>query len=463
MSLQYTPVDEYSSIYDSLQATFAKGTALPLAWRKHQLLQVARMGQENKDAFISALKADLNRPVMETLVELGSAVERAILSAQQLDEWAQPEMVTVPEWQQSWLPTIYKTLLGVVLIISPWNYPVLLALQPLIGAIAAGCPSVLKVSEIADNSASLMTDLLPKYLDPSAFRIINGGPTETTRLLEFKWDHIFYTGNGRVGRIVAAAAAKHLTPITLELGGKSPVFIDDKTDLKVAAQRILWGKTTNAGQICIAPDYVLVPRGSQEALLDVLKEELRSFYPDGALTALGSVPQPMWSPVEKLTSNVLLSNLHCSKDVSPHDVLLEDEIFGPFLPLVPVDDLQEALEYINARPHPLALYVFTHDPQVKQSYPARSGSIIFNDTFQQVAVSGLPFSRIGESGYGSQTMKYTYDRFTHLRSSVDIPLQAEQSLGARYPPYSAENTKIIGVAADLKIPMSNSVDGIVNA
>ncbi|TFY54872.1 hypothetical protein EVG20_g9533, partial [Dentipellis fragilis] len=260
---QPTPISALPEIYETLQKSFRSGLARPLAWRKHQLHQLARMAQENKDAFVTALKADLNKPALETLLgEVGPIIERSIKSAEQLDEWAKPEPVQVKAaWQQSWGSTLYKTPVGVVLVIAPWNYPMVLSLQPLIGAIAAGCTAVVKPSEISSHYSQLLAELFPKYLDPSAYRVINGGVEETTEVLKLKWDHIFYTGNGRVARIIAAAAAKHLTPITLELGGKSPVVVDPNYDLKIAAKRTF----------------------AQDAFVEALKEVYSQFYPDGPL------------------------------------------------------------------------------------------------------------------------------------------------------------------------------------
>ncbi|KAI0060490.1 aldehyde dehydrogenase [Artomyces pyxidatus] len=453
--LQYTSLDEIQSTYDDLQKTFRAGKARPLAWRQHQLRQLLLMLNENQQAIVGALQADLNKPAAESLLgEVGAGIRTAERTLARVEEWVKPELVAVDEWQQSWSPTINKTPKGVVLIISPWNYPFILNIQPLIGAISAGCPAVLKPSEISAHTSALLADLIHKYLDNSTYRVVNGAVKETTYLLELKWDHIFYTGNSKVARIIATAAAKHLTPCTLELGGKSPVVVDAAhTDLKLAAKRILWGKTTNAGQICVAPDYILIPRDAQDAFIEALKEAYSTFHPGGALgsDSYGSIVSKghydrLQDLIKRTTAKPVIGGGSDGqrtieptvyRDVTQGDALLEGEIFGPLLPLVPVDNIQEAIEFINERSHPLALYVFTDDPEVKQAFVEQtlSGSLVFNDVFQHLSVGELPFQGIGESGYGAQHLKYTFDGFTHHRATVDIPFSAEPILARRYPPY----------------------------
>lgn len=458
--------DEIDAAYGTLQATFQSGTTRSLSWRKHQLNQLVLMLRENIEPIVQAFSVDLRKPRAEVLGgEIGPIVRRAIQSAAQLDEWASDERPQVVEWQRAWSATILKRSKGVVLVISPWNYPMFLSLQPIIGAISAGCPAVLKPSEIGPGVSSVLADLFPKYLDPSAYRIINGGVAETTYLLKLKWDHITYTGNGTVARIVARAAAEHLTPLTLELGGKSPVVVDaNTTDLKIAAKRILWGKFMNAGQICVAPDYVLIPRSAQDAFVEAIKEAAAELRIDDALASdsyasivSGGHYKRLRSLMTRSLGNVVVGGSTDDekrritptvyRDVKEGDSLLEGEIFGPLLPIVPVDDIRQAIEYINAHPHPLVLYAFTGDADIKQALrdETRSGGLHFNDVVQHMSVDVLPFSGIGESGYGSQTLKYTYDEYTHLRSSVDIPLAHEPQLSVRYPPYTQAATQLLGV------------------
>ncbi|KAH0833838.1 aldehyde dehydrogenase [Lanmaoa asiatica] len=491
--------DTLHQIRETLRATFKTGVTRPLAWRKHQLYQLARLVQNEADALCDALAKDLSKPRVEVLMtEIGAIVERATKSAEQLDAWAMPEHPEVPDWQKGWKPTVFKAPKGTVLIISPWNYPVILTFQPLIGAIAAGCCAVLKPSEAVPHVSQLFADLLPKYLDPSAYRVVNGAVQEATKLLELQWDHIFYTGNSRVARIVASAAAKYLTPLSLELGGKSPVLVDSAYDMDLAAKRILWGKCNNAGQICVAPDYILVPWTKQDELVQGFKKAYKSFFPDGALgdSHYGSIVNKMHfdrlsslldrTKGEKITDVIQGRKDAARKRIEPTvvthvkdgDALMEEELFGPILPIIPVDTLDEALAIINARPHPLVLYAFTEDAIVKQkrwlfSSPVcvfrltrhfiviketQSGGIVFNDTFQQLAVNELPFAGVGESGYGYQIMKYTYDTFTQLRGSIDMPKEAESFLQLRYPPHGPDAVKALTGAVHLPIPRSTPND-----
>ncbi|KAG8215120.1 Aldehyde/histidinol dehydrogenase [Butyriboletus roseoflavus] len=466
-----------SWIRETLQATFKTGVTRPLAWRKHQLYQLARLVQDETDAICGALAKDLSKPRVEVLfAEIGAIVERATKSAEQLDTWAKPEHPEVPDWQKGWKPTILKAPKGTVLIISPWNYPVILTFQPLLGAIAAGCCAVIKPSELIPHLSQLIADLLPKYLDSSAYRVVNGAVQEATKLLELQWDHIFYTGNNRVARIIASAAAKYLTPLSLELGGKSPVLVDPAYDMDLAAKRILWGKCNNAGQICVAPDYVLVHWTKQAELVQGFKKAYKSFFPDGALgdSHYGSIVNELHfdrlsSLLDRTKGEKVTDVLEGRKDaarkrieptlvinVKDGDSLLEEELFGPILPIIPMDGLGEAIAFINARSHPLVLYAFTEDPIFKQQLidETQSGGIVFNDTFQQLAVNELPFAGVGESGYGCQVMKYTYDAFTQLRSSIDIPKEAEPFLQLRYPPHAPEAVEALTSAAYLPIPRS---------
>ncbi|KAI0280173.1 aldehyde dehydrogenase [Russula aff. rugulosa BPL654] len=458
-------IEDIDEAYKSLQATFRAGITRPFSWRKHQLNQVILMLRENIEAIAQTSATDLQKPRQEIIVgEVGIVIRRAIQCVAQLDEWASDGTVPLEDWQQNWSAALLKRPKGVVFIISPWNYPILLSFQPLMGAIAAGCPAVLKPSEISPATSFLLADLFPKYLDRSAYRVINGGVPEVTYLLKLKWDHITYTGNGVVARIIAKAAAEHLTPVTLELGGKSPVVIDpNTTNLKIAAKRVLYGKTLNAGQICIAPDYVLIPRSAQDEFVEAIKEAAVELRHDSVLTSdyssiiSDSHFKRLRNMMTKSSAEIVLGGNYDEqerriaptvyRDVKEDDSLLEGEIFGPILPIVPVDDIRQAIEYINAHPHPLVLYAFTEDPEIRQAFrdETRSGGLHFNDVVQPATVDGLPFAGVGESGYGCQALKYSYDEFTYLRASVDIPLAAEPHISVRYPPYTPALTEALTV------------------
>ncbi|KAJ6471938.1 aldehyde dehydrogenase [Mycena sanguinolenta] len=484
--MQSTPISEIDGIRATLGTTFKGGVTLSLEWRKQQLLQLARMVQDNAPAFAEAVAKDMSKPKFEMYFgEIAAIVQRSLISAENLEEWAKPNVVDVPDWQKPWSPTIHKSAKGVVLIIAPWNFPMTLSLQPFIGAIAAGCCAVVKPSEAAPHYAALLAELIPKYLDFSAFKVILGGVPETTKLLELQWDHIFYTGNSRVGRIVATAAAKHLTPLTLELGGKCPVIVDPATDVAIAAKRTLWGKAQNCGQVCVAPDYVLVPRAHQDAFIAAIKESCSQFFPDGSLASdsISRIVSPehhsrLMDLLNRTKGEVVMGGksqdlkieITVVKNVSADDSLMEGyatlhfslnrpliayrEIFGPILPIVPVDSIQDAINFVRERPHPLVLYAFTENPKVKTQILKEtfSGSLVFNDTFQQLAVGEIPLGGVGESGHGKQVLKFTFDEFSYERGSIDLPKEAEPFLGFRYAPYTEENLKIIAAGAFMPIP-----------
>ncbi|PPQ71655.1 hypothetical protein CVT26_010574 [Gymnopilus dilepis] len=471
----YTPICEIPKIYHGLKETFGTGLTKPVSWRRCQLLQLARFVKENADAMADAVALDLGKPKQEFMMtEVSASIERSLIAADQVAEWAKPEAVTpAKEWQKGWNPRIEKHPKGVVLIIAPWNYPMVLNLQPLIGAISAGCCALLKPSEIAPHFSSFLAHNLGNYLDPNAYRVALGGVPETTRILEFKWDHIFYTGNSRVGRIIASAAAKHLTPTTLELGSKSPVIVDSTADIQLSARRILWGKVTNAGQICVAPDYILAERSILPALLDALKEEYRSFYPEGPFKSSSYGRIVSDAHVERLkgvlgrTNGQIVLGGKWSEDqgkrgleptfvvdVKPGDSLLEEELFGPILPIVAVESLDEAIGYVNARNHPLVVYIFSSDEGNKRKIIDNtvSGSVAVNDVFFQLAVNELPFGGVGESGYGRQVLKYSFDNFVYLRSITDTPYADEPNFQARYPPYTKESYDLFAAILQTPIP-----------
>ncbi|KAJ7909225.1 Aldehyde/histidinol dehydrogenase [Mycena leptocephala] len=475
MSLKYTTVEKLQEGYAELKKSFQAKKTLPLEFRRAQLLQLARLFQENNASLCAAVYSDLGRHKLEcSFPEIAPIVASAIRAADSLEEWHKPEKPEVEEWRSSWDTTIYTSPKGVVLIIGPWNYPYGTMILPLIGAIAAGCTCIVKPSEFNPTVAQLLADLFPKYLDQAAYRIVNGAAAETTALLELRWDHIFFTGSGRVGRIIAAAAAKNVTPLTLELGGKSPVFIDTgNTDIELAAKRILWGKQQNCGQLCVAPDYILVPRAHQDAAVEAFKKAYRTFWPHpkGALDPLSEMGAILniqhHARLTELLRRTKGNVVHGGSsegtrridptlvaDVGLDDVLMEDEIFGPIIPIVPVDDVNEAIEIIRGRPSPLVIYVFTDSEETKNKFleSTSSGTLVLNDTFTQLGVYEMPFGGQGESGYGSYMGKSSFNTFVHRRSYINVPPAAEPFLQLRYPPYTEEALQALSAPAFVKIP-----------
>jgi aldehyde dehydrogenase (NAD+) len=348
-----------------------------------------------------------------------------------------------------------------VLVIGPWNYPVQLVLAPLVGAIAGGNTAAIKPSEVAEHTSRALARLLPRYLDPSAYVVVEGGVVETTALLEQRWDHIFYTGNGIVGRIVMTAAAKHLTPVTLELGGKSPVIVDASANLDVAARRIVWGKYTNAGQTCIAPDYVLVDKRVEAPLLARIADTVRDFYgtdPRGSADLGRIVNERHFDRIARLADadgagEVVVGGDRdrttryyaptALRNTDPNAPIMQEEIFGPVLPTLPVDDLDDAIGFVTARDKPLALYVFADDPVARDEVIDRttSGGVCVNATLFHLAVPGLPFGGVGESGMGAYHGRSTFDTFTHRKSVLTRPTRPDPSVA--YPPYSPLKARLL--------------------
>jgi aldehyde dehydrogenase (NAD+) len=277
----HTDIANIAGMAASLRASYNAGTTRPLEWRRHQLEQMVKMLDENEAAFSDALRIDLGKPTVEGFITDIAFVTGEVKSMiKNLKKWNKPERVSSPIVTQPAKSRRIPEPLGVVLVIAPWNYPVQLLLVPAAGAIAAGNAVMMKPSEVSGATSALLARLVPQYFDSSAVGIVEGGVAETTELLAQHWNHIFYTGNGTVGRIVMAAAVKHLTPVTLELGGKSPVIVDESANLRVSARRIAWGKWLNAGQTCIAPDYVMVHEKVRAEFVDELQKAVTSFYGD---------------------------------------------------------------------------------------------------------------------------------------------------------------------------------------
>ncbi|KAG8993792.1 hypothetical protein FRB94_010371 [Tulasnella sp. JGI-2019a] len=465
--LAYTPVEDIQKIHDRLLNGFKSRKSRSIEYRKQQLAQLAYMLQDNHERFEHAFKLDFRRHLIDShLAELGSTHSAIVGCINNLDEWTQTKPIPFNINAYFMSPKVRKEPKGVVLLIAPFNYPVLLGIGPMATAIAAGNAVVLKPSELNIATDALVAELFPKYLDPDMFAIVNGSIKETQKLLELRWDHIMFTGSPKVGKIVAEAAAKHLTPTTLELGGKSPVFIDGSAkgkNLKLAARRLAWGRFMNCGQTCVAPDYILVPRDCQAEFIKEIKNALESMYPSsqggprqsesyGRIISIGQLDR-----IKRLldgTKGKIVAGGESDReerflaptivsDCDGADSLMSEEIFGPVLPIVPVDSVEEALAFVNAREHPLSVMVFSNDDNFKQ-YVAdhtQSGSIMANECLFQAACEGLPFGGVGQSGYGNHVGKYGFETFTYSRASMDSPAWLDMKIlyGSRYPPFRKED------------------------
>ncbi|KAM0756665.1 aldehyde dehydrogenase [Meredithblackwellia eburnea MCA 4105] len=466
-TLEYTNIDDIKGFHSTIQATFRSGKTRDIEWRKKQLNQLGFMVQDNEDAFCKALTADLGRPSFETVVGELQPVKGEINEAySHVASWSKPRKVkTSMVWALA-SATVTPQPKGIALVIGTWNYPITLTLGPLIGAIAAGCPAIIKPAEQNPATATLLATLIPKYLDTSAYIVVNGAVDQATALLKLRYDHIFYTGSGNVGKIIAKAAAEHLTPVTLELGGKSPACVFDDANIEVVARRIMWGKWANSGQICISPDYIMCTKSMQPKLIAAFEKVLKSFSGGKDLTTNDDFSKIV-SPVHFERLSKLLNatdgevaiggktnkennkiEVTIVKDVKKGDGLLQGEIFGPILPIMVVEDKDEMINYINDHDNPLALYVFTQS-KANRDYifnNTRSGTFVQNDVVIQFTVQGLPFGGAGQSGYGNYHGKHSFDTFSHERASAAVPTWMEVALASRYPPYTPEKLKMLLMA-----------------
>lgn len=427
---------------------------MPVSLRKKRLEDLRRSILKNETLINQALKTDLGKSEFETYAtETGFIIEEIGYILKHIDCWIKPKKVKTPLTLFPGKSRIYYEPYGVVLIISPWNYPFQLCLSPLLGAIAAGNKVVVKPSEYAAETAKAVKTVLSEVFPETEVTVVEGAVEETKILLKQKFDYIFFTGSTAVGKVVMQAAAEHLTPLTLELGGKSPCLIAEDADIALAAKRCVWGKFLNAGQTCVAPDFVLVPEKKQDEFISHIKSYLEKFYGHSISTShdypriinqrhfdrLKSLLDPTKIAVtgeenreERYFPPTVLKN------VSWNDKVMEDEIFGPLLPVIPYKDINEAIGKIRSLPKPLAFYIFTKNDELKSSVMDKVsfGGGCVNDTVVHLANPNLPFGGVGPSGMGSYHGRKTFETFSHHKSvyeqntMVDIPL--------RYPPYKGK-------------------------
>ncbi len=464
MAAAPTPVPQFDverlpDLVARLRESFENGRTRPLAWRREQLGRLRDLVSEQAQTLVEALQADFGKPTLEAYAaDVGSVKGEVALALKNLRTWTRPERVPTPASLQPARSRLVREPLGLVLVIAPWNYPVQLLLSPLVGALAAGNAAVLKPSEVTPHTSAALAELVPRYLDGEAVALVEGGVEETSALLEQRFDHIFYTGSTRVGSLVMAAAARHLTPVTLELGGKSPCLVDRDVDLPVAARRIVWGKFLNAGQTCIAPDYVLVHESRERELLDAMVGTLQEFYgsephatPDLArivddrhhkrLTGLLSEGEIVCGgdvdPSTRFISPTIL------RDVPPDAPIMQDEIFGPLLPVLTVPDMDAAVRFVREREKPLALYVFTNDRAVEEQVVTEtsSGGVCVNGTLWHLANPALPFGGVGPSGMGAYHGRHTFETFSHRKPVVTKGRRFDPRM--IYPPYGRWKTALV--------------------
>lgn len=442
-----------------LRNTYATGKTRSLQWRIQQLQQVKKMTLDNEDKIREALLADLGKCQLEAWsAEISYIATEVDHTIKHLKKWMKPRKVKTPLVAMPGKSYIQPEPLGVALIIGAWNYPWQLVIAPYVAALSAGNCAILKPSELAANTSRLMAELVPKYLDGDAVAVVEGGVEESTELLKQRFDHILYTGGEAVGKIVMRAAAEHLTPVTLELGGKSPCIVDKSANLDVSVARIAWCKWMNAGQTCVAPDYVLVDESVKDTFIAKLQQKIREFYGEDASKSADYariINERHWSRIMGLLdgqsiitggngeqeSRFIAPTLVSEPD--PESALMQQEIFGPVLPVLTYRKLDEAVHFINQRPKPLAMYIFSKDKSVSQSVlqQTSAGSVCVNDGMMFMTNQDLPFGGVGTSGMGSYCGQAGFDTFSHLKAVMERSFALD--VDVRYPPYNDKKLKML--------------------
>lgn len=433
---------------------FRSGATLPLEFRLAQLRSLYRGIKRFEPQILKALRSDLGKSAEESYMsEIGMCLTEIRHTARHLREWSRPQRVPTPLMHFPGSSRIVREPRGVCLIIAPWNYPFLLAVGPMISAIAAGNCVTLKPSEYAPATAAVLEKMLDVCFEGRFCRTVTGGAEVSAVETARPYDMIFFTGSTAVGRKVMAAAAQNLTPVVLELGGKSPCIVDETADLSVAAARIIWGKCLNSGQTCVAPDYVLVARSRKDALIREMQKAICRFYGEDPcensayprivnerhfdrLAAMLPEDPAVGGRVDRESLKIEPTLIETTlNDQSP---LMTEEIFGPLLPIVPYDNIHEALGYILSRPRPLALYLFSRNRKLQrrvvETIPFGGGCI--NDTISHITTPYLPFGGTGDSGMGAYHGRCGYETFTHAKSILSKPFRPD--LPVRYPPLTGK-------------------------
>lgn len=449
---------DVKGILDRQRTFFRSGKTRSLDFRLNQLKALRMALGRFEERLLEALKADLGRPTFEGFYTETMFTEEEIVAAEHgLAEWMEDREVATPVLVQPARSFIRPEPKGVVLVIAPWNYPVQLALAPIIAAVSAGNCVVVKPSELAPACSRVLTALIADTFDPGFITAVEGGVDVSDALLAEAWDHIFFTGGTGIGRIIMEKAAKHLTPVTLELGGKSPAFVTKHAKVEHAAHRIAWSKSVNAGQTCVAADYALVDRAVYDKFVAAYRkslteryganprvspdfariintrhfERLRGYLGDGQVLIGGETDE-----TERYIAPTVLGEVRLDSAV------MRDEIFGPILPIIAVDSVDEALAVTQARPHPLAMYVFSdnHAERERLLQAQTSGGVVINDTMYHLANSSLPFGGIGQSGMGAYHGRVGFDTFSHLRAVMVRRMHFENPLTT--PPYKTSRQTV---------------------
>ncbi len=456
-----TETETIPGVVAAIRHSFHSGRTRPIEWRKRQLDGLLRVLEEGGDQLVAAMQADFGKPEVEAYAtDIAFTVTDVKYIRKNFAKWAEPRKAKLRLKDKPGSGAIHPEPLGVSLVIAPWNYPVQLLVAPMAASLAAGNAVIAKPSELTPETSRVLTQLLRANLDPEAVAVLEGGVDVSTALLEERFDHIFFTGSTAVGKVVARAAAEHLTPTVLELGGKSPAIVTTEADIDIAAHRMAWGKFLNAGQTCIAPDYVLVDRSRKDALVDALVAAIGEFYGDDPSTS-GDFTQivndrhvqrleglleghggtvvcggSLNSDTRKLAPTIIV-------DPDPESALMQEEIFGPVLPILVVDSVDEAIAFVNGRDKPLALYVFSSDSSEAEAIVAgtSSGGVCVNHTLFHITPPELPFGGVGASGQGRYHGQSGFDGLSNLKPVLTKPTKPEISM--MYPPYTGLKSRIL--------------------
>ena len=443
------------SIFQSQQAFFRSQQTKEIVFRKRQLLKLKGLLKANEDKLYEAIYEDFAKSKFDTYTtELSIMYSEIDYFLKNISRLSKPVRVKTNMINFPGKSRIYYEPLGCTLIIGAWNYPYQLTLLPVITAVAAGNTCIIKPSELPANTMKVMAEIINNNFPPEFLYVVQGGVEETTELLKFPYDKIFFTGSTIVGKIVYEAAAKNLTPVTLELGGKSPVIVTKSADLRIAAKRIVWGKFLNAGQTCIAPDYLLVEECVRERLLELIKERIESSnYVDGSENYVKIINKRNFERVVKMIDSTKVvygggfnqETLYIQPTIMDNvgwsDAVMQEEIFGPLLPVIGFTDFEEVLDKILSFEKPLSAYLFSNEEKQKSSFVSKLsfGGGCINDTIMHIANDKLPFGGVGNSGIGNYHGKFGFMAFSHQKPVFEKPNKGEFDL--KYPPYTDSKKK----------------------
>lgn len=448
---------DFHDLIEKQREYFEQGNTRDLGFRISMLRKLQRALKERENLINAAMEQDMNKCPSEVyMTETGMVLEELRFHIKHLSSWMSKKRVLTPMAQFPASSFVLPEPYGVALIMSPWNYPIQLCLEPLIGAISAGCTAVVKPSIYAAATSHVIAQILGEIYPPEYIAVVEGGREQNSALLTERFDYIFFTGSPEVGHVVMESAAKYLTPVTLELGGKSPVIVDKTANIKIAARRIAFGKVLNAGQTCVEPDYLLIHKDIKDDFINAYEAALKEFFPDGTMTDMNTIiNEKHFERVSGLlhSGRVVLGGKTDRErlfveptlldEVSYDSPIMQEEIFAPILPMITYTDIRECINYIVKHPKPLALYLFTKDRSVEKQVlgSCSFGGGCINDTIIHLATSRMGFGGVGNSGMGSYHGKGSFDTFTHYRSIVKKATWLDMPI--RYRPYSKKKDKML--------------------